>query len=173
MYYGEIKEYDIANGEGIRVSLFVSGCTNHCAGCFQPQTWDFHFGKPFDAAAEQKILDFLKLPYADGVTFLGGEPMEPENQKELLRLAKKIKQDHPDKTIWCYTGFVLEKDLVPGGKRFTEDTEALLSRIDVLVDGPFIQNLKNISLSFRGSENQRVIDMKRTRETQRVVKYLE
>ena len=122
MNYGEIKEFDVANGEGVRVTLFVSGCTNHCEGCFQPQTWDFTYGRRFDGAAEKKILDFLDFPYADGVTFLGGEPMEPDNQRELVKLAHKIRETHPDKTIWCFTGFVYDRDLVPGGKRYIEVT---------------------------------------------------
>ena len=126
MNYGEIKEFDVANGEGVRVTLFVSGCTNHCKGCFQPQTWDFTYGRRFDGAAEKKILDFLDFPYADGVTFLGGEPMEPDNQRELVKLARKIRETHPDKTIWCFTGFVYDRDLIPGGKRYIEVTDDLL-----------------------------------------------
>ncbi len=165
MYYGNIKEYDIADGEGIRISLFVSGCTNHCKGCFQPQTWDFHYGEPYTPEVEQRILDFLDFPLCDGLTVLGGEPFEPENQRVLTGLLKRVRHLHPDKTIWCYTGFVLEKDLLKGCRRHCEVTDEMLSLIDVLVDGPFIEERKNISLQFRGSENQRVLDLPKTLES--------
>ena len=173
MYYGNIKEFDVANGEGVRVTLFVSGCTNHCEGCFQPATWDFYYGKPYTEETEKKILDFLALPYADGLTLLGGEPMEPENQPELTALARKVKELYPDKTIWCFTGFVYDKDLLEGQRRHTEYTDEFLSYIDILVDGPFVLEKRNLALSFRGSENQRVLDMKKTLETGSPVLYLE
>ncbi len=165
MYYGNIKKYDIADGEGVRVSLFVSGCTNACKGCFQPETWSFTYGKEFTEETAQEILDALKPDYIAGFTQLGGEPFEIENQKVLVQLLKRIKETYPSKTIWSYTGFIYDKDLLPGGKRYCEVTDELLSYIDVLVDGPFIEEKKNISLSFRGSENQRIIDLKQTRQT--------
>ena len=162
MYFGNIKEYDIANGEGIRISLFVSGCTNRCEGCFQPETWDFTYGQPYTEKEEQRIVDFLKEGYVDGLTLLGGEPMEPENQRVLVGLCRRVRRECPSKTIWCYTGFVWERDLSDGGRKYCEVTDELLSLLDVLVDGPFIEAKKNISLTFRGSENQRILDMKET-----------
>lgn len=171
MYYGNIKFCDIANGEGVRTSLFVSGCTNHCKDCFQPQTWDFHYGKPFTAETQEKILKSLKPYYIDGLTVLGGEPMEPTNQETVMHLMEEVKECFPDKTIWCYTGFVYDKDLLEGQRCHTVVTDRLLSLIDVLVDGPFMVNKKNISLAFRGSENQRLIDMNKTRKEGHVVLY--
>ncbi|MEE3421047.1 MAG: anaerobic ribonucleoside-triphosphate reductase activating protein [Lachnospiraceae bacterium] len=171
MHYGNLKKFDIANGEGVRISLFVSGCTNRCRNCFQPQTWDFRYGKSYTEKTEQEILDFLALDYVDGLSLLGGEPMEPGNQGPLRALCRRVKEERPDKTIWCYTGCVYEKDLVPGGKNYTSDTDPLLDAIDVLVDGPFIEEEKDISLIFRGSANQRIIDMKKTRESGSVVLY--
>ena len=172
MNYGNIKTYDIADGEGVRVTLFVSGCTNHCEGCFQKQTWDFDYGEPYTEKAEKVIFDFLRQPCSDGLTLLGGEPMEPENQKELVGLCRRVKAAFPEQTIWCYTGFVYEKDLLPGQRRHTDVTEELLSLIDVLVDGPFISEKRNLALSFRGSENQRVLDLKATRRSGEPVIYL-
>lgn len=169
MYLGKITTADVANGPGIRVSVFVSGCTNHCPGCFQPQTWDFSYGEPYTAGKEQYIIDELSRPFYDGITILGGEPFEIENQKCIVNLIRRIRKELPERNIWMYTGFVYNRDLVPGGKRYTDVTDAILSNIDVLVDGPFIQEKKNISLYFRGSENQRVIDMVRTRESGNIV----
>ncbi len=173
MYYGTLKTYDIADGEGVRVTLFVSGCTNHCPGCFQPETWDFYYGKPFTEETEQEILEALDKEYIQGLTLLGGDPMEIENQRALIPLLKKVRQQLPEKDIWCYTGFVYEKDLLPGGRRHIEVTDEMLSMIDVLVDGPYVEKLRNISLKFRGSENQRVIDLKKTRQEGRVIHYLD
>ncbi len=173
MYYGTLKTYDIADGEGVRVTLFVSGCTNACPGCFQPETWDFHYGQEYTEETEKQILEALDKEYIQGLTLLGGEPFEPANQKELVKLLRKVRRVFPDKDIWSYTGFVYDRDLVKGGKRYTEDTDEMLSYIDVLVDGPFRQELRNISLKFRGSENQRVIDLKKSREAGRVVLYLD
>lgn len=160
MYYGEIKKYDIANGEGVRVSLFVSGCTHHCKGCFNPETWDFKYGKEFDEKAEAEIFEQLDESVIDGLTLLGGEPMEPANQAAILPLLRKIARDYPQKNIWCYTGYTLDVDLVRGGRAFTENTEEILSYIDVLVDGEFVEELKDIRLVFRGSSNQRLIRLK-------------
>ncbi len=171
MHYGTIKEYDIADGEGIRVTLFVSGCTNHCKDCFQPETWDFSYGQPYTEETEQQILDQLELSYVDGLTLLGGEPMEPENQRTLVGLCRKVKERYPEKTIWCYTGFIYDRDLIPSGRRHTEVTEELLSYIDILVDGPFQTEKRNISLHFRGSENQRIIDLRKTEAAGDIVLY--
>ncbi|MBB5182517.1 anaerobic ribonucleoside-triphosphate reductase activating protein [Catenisphaera adipataccumulans] len=173
MYYGNIKKYDIANGEGVRITLFVSGCTNHCKGCFQPQTWDFHYGQPYTADTEKEILDFLEHDYIEGLTILGGEPFEPENQRELVNLCRKIKTQYPQKNIWCFTGFVLDKDLMPGQRKHCEVTDEFLSYLDVLVDGPFIEEQKNLVLAFRGSENQRIIDVPKTRKEGKIVLYME
>ncbi len=164
MNYGEIKNCDIANGIGVRISLFVSGCTNHCEDCFQPETWDFGYGKKFTEETEQKIIDMLSPSYICGLTVLGGEPFEPSNQRRLLPFLKKVRETYPDKSIWCFTGFTLEQLEKEGTHCHCEVTEEMLSLIDVLVDGRFDKNLKNISLRFRGSENQRLIDLKSTRE---------
>lgn len=163
MYYGNIKKCDIANGVGVRVSLFVSGCTNKCKGCFQPETWDFCYGKQYTEETEKEILDALKLPGRVGLTLLGGEPFEPENQRELVTLLRKVKEELPDKNVWCYTGFTYERLINPEDPKHCEVTEEMLSMIDVLVDGPFVEELKNISLEFRGSENQRILKLNEIR----------
>ena len=174
MNYANIKYFDIANGEGVRTTLFVSGCTNHCKNCFQPETWDFNYGNPFNEAIENQIIESLKPYFIAGLTVLGGEPMEIQNQRGLLPFLKKIKEIYPEKNIWLYTGFVLEKDIInPNGKRHCEITDELLRYIDVMVDGPFIQEKYDISLRFKGSTNQRIIDMKKTREKQEIVLYME
>ncbi len=174
MYYGNIKNNDIANGEGIRVTLFVSGCTHHCKNCFNPETWNFEYGKPFTKEVEDEIIKMLSPNYIKGLTLLGGEPMEPENQKALLPFLKRVKETFGDaKNIWGYTGYIYDKDLIKEGRAFTENTNELLSLIDILVDGPFIESLKNIMLKFRGSSNQRVIDLKKTRNEGKIVLYLE
>ena len=170
MYYGEIKKVDIANGPGTRVSLFVSGCRRHCKDCFNAQTWDFCFGQPYTKETEQEILAALAPSYIHGLTVLGGEPFEPENQRQVLELRKKVRQMYPNKTIWCFTGDTLETDLLAeGGCGRCAVTDELLSRIDVLVDGPFIAEQRNLMLRFRGSENQRLIDLKVTLKTGSVV----
>lgn len=157
MNYCNIKEYDIADGEGVRLTLFVSGCRNHCKGCFQPETWDFNYGKEFTEEIENIILEKLSNWCYDGLTLLGGDPFEPENQKVLNPFLKKVKNEFPLKNIWCYTGYIYDKDLVDGGKKYTDDTLDMLSNIDVLIDGPFIEELRDITLKFRGSSNQRLI----------------
>ena len=164
MYYGEIKKFDIADGPGVRVSLFVSGCTHHCKGCFNPETWDFTYGNEYTEAAEREIIKALEPDYIDGLTLLGGEPMEKVNQRGLLPLLKKVKKLFPQKTIWCYTGYILETELLSDSRARCECTDEILSFIDVLVDGEFVEEKKNISLRFRGSSNQRLIDMKKTLE---------
>lgn len=166
MHYGELKKCDIANGIGVRVTLFVSGCTNHCPDCFQPQTWDFDYGKVFTDETKAEIFAELDKSYVNGLTVLGGEPFEPRNQRELLPLLREVREKYPDKTIWCFTGFRLEDELLrEGSYPRCEVTDGMLACIDVLVDGRFVKELKDISLQFRGSRNQRVIDMNRTRET--------
>lgn len=163
MYYGEIKDCDIANGEGVRVSLFVSGCTNRCKNCFQPQTWDFCYGQPFTAETEQKLLNMLSPSYINGLTVLGGEPFEPENQRCLVPFLRQVRAAHPQKTIWAFSGFTLEELQSDGSHPRCEVTDEMLSLLDVLVDGRFVEELKDISLRFRGSSNQRLIDLKATR----------
>lgn len=166
MHYGELKKCDIANGIGVRVTLFVSGCTNHCPDCFQPQTWDFDYGRAFTDETKAEIFAELDKPFVNGLTVLGGEPFEPRNQRELLPLLREVKAKYPGKTIWCFTGFRLDDELLTDGSYpRCEATDEMLACIDVLVDGRFMKELKDISLQFRGSRNQRVIDMNRTRET--------
>ncbi len=171
MKYGEIKNNDIANGEGVRVSLFVSGCTHHCEGCFNPMTWDFNYGEVFTDKTIDSIIDLLSPSYIKGLTLLGGEPMEPDNQRALLPLVKKVKAQYPDKTIWCYSGYLFDKELLSDSRARCEVTDELLSYIDVLVDGEFVLAKKNITLQFRGSENQRLIDVKRSLTSGEVVMY--
>ena len=160
MHYGEIKNCDIANGLGVRVTLFVSGCTNHCEHCFQPQTWDFDYGQPFTAETEQQLLDLLAPPYIQGLTLLGGEPFEPRNQRELLPFVRNFKALYPAKTVWCYSGYTWEQltGKEPSPAR-CEVTDELLALLDVLVDGRFVQAEHDISLRFRGSRNQRLLDV--------------
>jgi len=163
MHYCEIKNCDIANGTGVRVSLFVSGCTNHCEECFQPETWDFCYGQPFTKETEDKIIEMLRPDYITGLTLLGGEPFEPKNQRELLSFVRRVREELPEKNIWAFSGFTLDKELwQEGSYPRCEVTDELLSLIDVLVDGRFVNALKNIRLKFRGSENQRIIDMNAT-----------
>lgn len=171
MYYGEIKNCDIANGIGVRVTLFVSGCTNHCEQCFQPQTWDFCYGNPFTKETENEILQMLSPDYIDGLTLLGGEPFEPANQRDLLPFVKRVKEQYPNKTIWCFTGFRLDDELLKESYARCEVTDQLLSYIDVLVDGRFVAALKDISLRFRGSSNQRLIDLPKTLEKGEIVEW--
>lgn len=169
MNYCEIKDCDIANGAGVRVTLFVSGCTNHCEHCFQPQTWDFNYGQPFTQEVQEKLLKMLEKSYINGLTLLGGEPFEPENQRCLLPFVKRVKQRFPKKNIWAFSGFRYDDEITsPGAYPNCEVTDELLENIDILVDGRFVEALKNISLQFRGSSNQRIIDLKKTRETGKI-----
>ena len=163
MYYGEIKDCDIANGEGVRVTLFVSGCTNHCEQCFQPQTWAFDYGQPFTRETEDRILELLAPDYINVLTLLGGEPFEPENQRALLPFLRRVRAAYPLKNIWAYSGFTYEELLNPECHAHCAATEALLDLLDVLVDGRFVESLKDISLRFRGSSNQRLIDLNASR----------
>lgn len=169
MYYGNIKNCDIANGIGVRVTLFVSGCTNRCPGCFQPETWSFTYGEPFTAETENTLLTMLEPDYINGLTLLGGDPFEPENQRALLPFLRRVKSRFPQKTIWVFSGFLYEEMLRVGYHAHCEVTEEMLSLIDVLVDGPFVEALRDIGLRFRGSSNQRLIDLNRTRETGTVI----
>ena len=158
MYYGSIKPCDIANGTGVRVTLFVSGCTHRCKGCFQPQTWDFRYGQPFTAETEEALLEALDRPYISGLTLLGGEPFEPDNQRALLPFLHRLRQQLPDKTVWAFSGYTWE-ELTGQSRARCEATGALLSLVDVLVDGEFVEALRDISLRFRGSSNQRLLDV--------------
>lgn len=164
MHYSTIKDCDIANGIGVRITLFVSGCTNHCKNCFQPQTWDFDFGEPFTGETEEKLLEMLKPDYINGLTLLGGEPMEPQNQRALVPFLKRVRKAYPNKNIWCFTGFTYEVLKTDGSHPRCEVTDEMLSLIDVLVDGRYVDELKDLTLQFRGSSNQRLIDMVKTRE---------
>lgn len=203
MNYASIKKTDIANGVGVRVSLFVSGCTHHCKECFNPETWNFEYGNPFTKEVEEELLEALKPPHIKGLTLLGGEPLEPVNQRGLISFLRKVKERFPHKTIWCYTGYTLERDLwgeealgkdsrngkpgkesgedegkkSPGedegkkspGKARCEVTEEFLGLLDILVDGEFMIEQKDIRLKFRGSSNQRILDMKKSMEERRAV----
>lgn len=171
MKYGEIKKYDIANGEGVRVSLFVSGCTHHCKGCFNEETWDFNYGKPFTEETEQEILTALSPYYINGLSILGGEPFERQNQKVLLPFLKKVRNAYPKKNIWCYTGYYFDTELLTDSRARCEYTDEMLHCIDVLVDGRYIEELKDISLAFRGSSNQRIIDVRKSLENGRIHLY--
>ena len=168
MNYGEIKKNDIANGIGVRVSLFVSGCTHRCKNCFNQQTWDFNFGKPFTEETEEEIIKALSPEWIDGLTVLGGEPFEPSNQRALLPFIKKVRQTFPQKTIWFYSGYTYE-ELTGESRARCEVTDEILSYADVLVDGEFVEEKKNISLQFRGSENQRIIDVPETVKQNKVI----
>jgi len=162
MNYALIRKNDIANGPGVRVSLFVSGCRHHCKGCFNPETWSFSYGKPFTEQAVAEILQALRFEHIAGLSLLGGEPFEPENQEALLHLTALVREQFPKKTVWCYSGFTFESQLLPGKVGDPEICRALLKNIDVLVDGTFREELKDPSLLFRGSANQNIIDVKKS-----------
>lgn len=162
MNYSGVKEYDIANGPGVRYSLFVSGCTHHCKGCFNPETWDFKAGKPFTKEMEDHIIEQLGHDFYQGMTLLGGEPMEPVNQKGLLPLVKRFKDTYPDKDLWCFSGYLFDRDILGHFAKVMPETMELLKRIDVLVDGEFVLEKKDITLLFKGSSNQRTIDVQKS-----------
>ena len=168
MHYATIKPRDIANGPGVRVSLFVSGCTHRCPGCFNAEAWDFDYGKPFDKAVVDELLTLLEPDYVKGLSLLGGEPFEPQNQVALVEFLRKVREKYPSKTVWCYSGYTLEQ-LRGESRARCEVTDEMLSMIDVLVDGRFVMEKKNIRLRFRGSENQRLIDLNKTREKGEIV----
>lgn len=169
MYYSEIKECDIANGPGVRVTIFVSGCTHHCKGCFNEMTWDFQYGRQFDEQDIEKILELMKPSYIAGLTLLGGEPMEYVNQQGLLPLLRSVKEKYPEKSIWCYTGYLYDKDILQDFCKKWQETRETLSYLDVVVDGEFVEEFKDISLRFRGSSNQRIIDVKKSMKTGEIV----
>ena len=162
MNYATIKYCDIANGEGVRTSLFVSGCRRHCPNCFNAVAWDFGYGAPFTKEIRNEILESLAPGYINGLSLLGGEPFEPENQKTLVGLLRKVRESYPEKNIWCYTGYLYDEQLLNNSRARCEYTDEMLSMIDVLVDGEFVEALKDIRLVFRGSSNQRVIDVKKS-----------
>ena len=159
MYYATIKNCDIANGPGVRVSLFVSGCTHHCPGCFNQEAWDFHYGQLFTEETIKTIVEMLRPDYIRGLTLLGGEPFDPRNQEAVVQLLRRIKQELPEKSIWAFSGYLFDRDILSGKLGDWEITKEYLSYLDVLVDGPFVEAKKNLSLRFRGSENQRIIDV--------------
>lgn len=169
MYYADIKKADVANGLGVRISLFVSGCTHHCKGCFNEEAWDFHYGNEFTDKEIDKIIDLMDHPYISGLTLLGGEPLEHINQQGLLPLLRKVTEKFPDKNIWCYSGFSFEADILGRMCKECKETPELLSYIDVLVDGKFDIDKKDIKLRFRGSSNQRIIDVKKSLKENKTV----
>ena len=162
MFYANIKKYDVANGVGVRVSLFVSGCTHRCKGCFNAEAWDFSYGKPYTEETEEEILGALDQDYIAGLSLLGGEPFEPQNQRALVPLLRKFRERYPQKDAWCYSGYTFDTDLRPGGRAHCEVTDEMLSLLDILVDGEFVEGLKDLKLRFRGSANQRIIDVPRS-----------
>ena len=159
MNYANIKDFDIANGPGIRISLFVSGCTHHCKGCFNKEAWDFDYGQPFTQETIEQIIQMLKPAYVKGLTLLGGEPFEPQNQGAIVELLRRVKAEYPQKSIWAFSGYLFDKDILSGRLGDWEITKEYLSYLDVLVDGPFIESKKDLMLRFRGSSNQRLIDV--------------
>lgn len=169
MNVATIKYYDISNGPGVRVSLYVSGCRNRCKGCFNPETWDFSYGDPFTKETEEKIIKALKPDYIRGFTLLGGDPFEPENAKELAPFMKRLRAEYPEKSFWCFTGYDFERDLLTGKLGDIDDVMAILETLDVLVDGKYVENLKDLNLRFKGSSNQRTILVKESLETDEVV----
>lgn len=169
MNYALIRENDIANGPGVRTSLFVSGCRHHCKGCFNPETWNFNYGNLFTQQEIDKIIISTEPSYVDGLTLLGGEPFEPENQLALIDLLKQFRNKLPQKNVWCYTGFSFVNDLLPKYQNNQENIMELLNHIDVLVDGRFIEELKNSSLLFRGSSNQNIIDVKQSIQQNKMI----
>lgn len=173
MRYGKIKKNDIANGIGIRISLFVSGCLNRCENCFQPETWDFDYGNEFGEDAQKLIIELMEPSYVNGLSVLGGEPLEPRNQKDLLPFLKRIKEIYPNKAIWIFTGFTIEQLFDENCRAYCEYTEPILELCDVLVDGPFEKSLKDLSLQFRGSSNQRIIDLNKTKASGVIVLWQE
>ncbi len=171
MNYATVKEHDTANGYGVRVSLFVSGCTHHCKGCFNAVAWDFNYGQPYTKDVEDKIIRLLDRDYIRGLSLLGGEPMELVNQPDIARLLRRVRKELPNKDIWCYSGYTLDKDLIEGGVAHGEYTDEILSYLNVLVDGEFVEELKDLKLKFRGSANQRLIDVPATLREGKVVTF--
>lgn len=171
MNYADIKQYDVANGPGVRVSVFVSGCTHYCKGCFNKEAWDFSYGSPFTEETIEKVMEYMKPSYVKGVTILGGEPMEPQNQPGVLSLLKKVREVYPEKSIWLFSGYDFEKDILGHMLETIPETKEILSCLEVLVDGEFVEELKNFSLRFKGSSNQRTILVQESLEAGQVVLY--
>lgn len=169
MNYLEIKKYDIANGPGVRISLFVSGCTHHCKGCFNPESWDFKAGREFTEETIEEIIKDLKPDYIKGLTLLGGEPFEPANQKALLPLVKKVKEVYPEKNIWAFSGYLFDKQILDFMAKKYDFTKEFISYIDVLVDGEFHEEEKDLSIVYRGSRNQRIIDVPKSLASKKIV----
>ena len=169
MKYATIKTHDVANGPGVRVSIYVSGCNHHCKGCFNPETWDFNYGKEFNQETIDTVLDAVGKEYIEGITVLGGEPLDPLNQKGVATLIKQVKEKYPSKSIWCFTGFDFEKDVMGKMYQQFDTTRDIVDNLDVLVDGEFKQEKKNLSLRFRGSENQRIIDVPKTLSENKII----
>ncbi|MGN0368455.1 MAG: anaerobic ribonucleoside-triphosphate reductase activating protein [Wujia sp.] len=173
MNYADIKPIDVANGPGVRVSIFVSGCTHHCEGCFNPETWDFNYGKPFTNVEIEEVLSAVSPSHIRGLSLLGGEPFEYVNQQGLLPLLRKFKEKFPQKDVWCYTGYRFEEDIQNKMMPMWEETRELISYIDILVDGEFEQDKKDLGLRFRGSSNQRIIDVQKSLETNETILWSE
>ncbi len=173
MNYATIKKHDVANGLGVRVSLFVSGCTHHCKGCFNPETWDFNYGTLFTKETEEEIITALSKEYITGLSLLGGEPFEPENQKVLAPFLTRVKSLFPHKDIWCYSGYNFESDMLTGKLGDSSITDEMLKNIDILVDGEFVESLKDLSLRFKGSSNQRIIDVQKSMATDSLILWSE
>ena len=168
MNYATIKKCDVANGPGVRVSLFVSGCSHHCKGCFNQEAWDYNYGNKFTEKEETEVMNALKPEYIEGLSLLGGEPLDLKNQEGLLPIVKKAKELYPEKPIWCYTGYLFDKQVMGEIAQTNETTNELLKYIDYVVDGQFVETLKNPSLKFRGSSNQRIIDVQKTLENKEI-----
>lgn len=169
MNYADIKKFDIANGPGVRVSIFVSGCTHHCKGCFNEEAWDFNYGNKFDEEKEKEVLEALEPDYIKGLSLLGGEPFELANQKGLLPVIKKAKENFPNKKIWCYSGYLFDKDIVENMSKKYDETKEMLKYIDFIVDGKFEEENKKPNLQFRGSTNQRIIDVQKSLQENKIV----
>lgn len=171
MNYATIKKTDVANGPGVRVSLFVSGCSHHCKGCFNSEAWDYAYGSPYTEETEAEILEALSPAYIRGLSLLGGEPFDPLNRPTVLSLVRKVRAAYPDKTVWCYTGYELDRELLPLAQNGDKVVEELLENLDVCVDGRFVEEKRNLRLAFRGSENQRLIDVKQTLAQKKIILY--
>lgn len=171
MNYASIKNCDVANGQGVRISLFVSGCTHHCKNCFNAEAWDFNYGNPFTPEIEEQILELLSPSYIAGLTLLGGEPMEPCNQKVLLPFIQKVKERFPEKTIWCYSGYLFDQQILNEMTKKYDFTLPLISLFDVMVDGKYVDELHDLKLQFRGSSNQRIIDVQQSLKENKVIPY--
>lgn len=169
MNYADIKYCDVANGPGVRVSLFVSGCTHHCKGCFNEVAWDFKYGTPFTEETINQVIEYLKPTYIKGLSLLGGEPFEYSNQLGLLPLLRKFKECYPEKDIWCYSGYLFDEQICGEMCEKWNETVEMIRYIDVLVDGKFELEKKNVNLRFRGSSNQRIINVRESLQTGSVI----